>query len=69
MHRKPTSIFQFSELADYFDIPVDNAVGSDAIKLIDLSQAARLCGRWLLDFKNYVPFHRGGGGYCHIWAI
>ena len=58
MHRKPTSIFQFSELADYlesivlckeqllisgnFDIHVDNAVGSDAIKLIDLSQAARL---------------------------
>ena len=76
MHRKPTSIFQFSELADYlesivlckeqllisgnFDIHVDNAVGSDAIKLIDLSQAARLCGRWLLDFKNYVPSHPGG---------
>ena len=77
MHRKPTSIFQFSELADHlesivlckeqllisgnFDIHVDNAVVSDAIKLIDLSQAARLCGRWLLDFKNYVPSHRGWG--------
>ena len=43
-----------------FDIHVDNAVASDAIKLIDLSQAARLCGRWLLDFKNYVPSHPGG---------
>ena len=78
MHREPTSTFQFSELADYlesivlckeqllisgnFDIHVDNAVGSDAIKLIDLSQAARLCGRWLLDFKNYVPSHPGGWG-------
>ena len=78
MHREPTSTFQFSELADYlesivlckeqllisgnFDIHVDNAVGSDAIKLIDLSQAARLCGRWLLDFKNYVPSHPRGGG-------
>ena len=51
-HRVPISIFQFSELADYlesivlckeqllisgnFDIHVDNAVGADAIKLIDL---------------------------------
>ena len=85
MHRKPTSIFQFSELADYlesivlckeqllisgnFDIHVDNAVVSDAIKLIDLSQAARLCGRWLLDFKNYVPSHRGGGGGTATYGL
>ena len=52
-----------------FDIHVDNAVASDAIKLIDLSQAARLCGRWLLDFKNYVPSPGGGGVLPHMVYI
>ena len=87
MHRKPTSIFQFSELADYlesivlckeqllisgnFDIHVDNAVGSDAIKLIDLSQAARLCGRWLLDFMDLelCSIPPGGGGGTATYGL